>query len=287
MKIEIENLQVPVRGLHAPVTIYHITDSHLCLWDDRDHPALQEFARTRDHMFSNGHPGMLEACFREMLRIAQDGDGVILTGDIIDFPGAANVDAFADCLKENHLPLLYTYGNHDPSSHMFSAEDEPARLANLARLKELLPTDPVYDHLDVGGIRFVGLDNADRQFSPEQFQKLQADLASGLPVILCMHIPLYAPTLYEPTWNFWRSAGLMGLPEDRIPGGAADPRKLAPDETTRAALALLRNSPNFAGVLAGDVHFSHNSEVCPGVGQYVGANGAMRFMRRIRFVPMA
>jgi len=278
VKIEIENLQVSVRGLPAPVTIYHITDSHLCLWDDRDHPALQEFARTRDQMFSNGHPGMLEECFREMLRIAQDGDAIILTGDIIDFPGAANVDTFADCLKENHLPLLYTYGNHDPSPHMFSAEDEPARLANLARLKEFLPTDPVYDHLDIGGIRFVGLDNGDRQLSPQQLEKLTEDLSCDMPVVLCMHIPMFTQSLYEPTWNFWRSAGLFGRTEGVAP-------EFLPNETTRAGLELLKNSPNFAAVLAGDIHFSHDDDLAPGLRQYVGANGAMRYMRRIRFVP--
>jgi len=283
VKIEIENLQVSVRGLPAPVTIYHITDSHLCLWDDRDHPALQEFARTRDQMFSNGHPGMLEECFREMLRIAQDGDAIILTGDIIDFPGAANVDALAECLQENHVPLLYTYGNHDHDTYIFGPAHESARQANLARLKEILPTDPVYDHLDVGGVRFVGLDDTAYQISAEQTEKLRVDLACGMPVVLCMHIPLYAHGLYEPTCNFWRSPLLTGLPPHAVPDQTAYPLQPTPD--TQAAVSLLQEAPALAAVLAGHVHFSHDDDLYPGVRQYVGANGAMRYMRKIQFVP--
>ena len=91
MNISLETLRVPIKGIRTTVTIYHITDSHLCEWDQRDHPALQAHGRIRDDMFSNSHPGMLKACFREMLRIAQDGDAIILTGDIIDFPGAASI----------------------------------------------------------------------------------------------------------------------------------------------------------------------------------------------------
>ena len=284
MQPAVESICVPLKGLSAPLTVCHITDSHLCECDARDHEALQAYARQREDMFTRRHPGILTKRLREMIRLSQDADILVLTGDIIDFPSAANADALAECLEENHIPLLYTYGNHDKNPYLFE-ENEAALQRNLAHLRSILPDDPTYAHLDAGGVRFVGLDDSLYQISPVQTEKLKADLSCGLPVVLCMHIPLYASTLYEPTCAVWHSPLLTALPEELLPNEGMDHDALPAAQSTRAAVELLQNSRALSAVMAGHIHFSHDDVLYPGVIQHVCANSAEVCMRRIQFVP--
>ena len=284
MTITEQIITAPIRGIERPVTVCHITDSHVSLCDGRDDERLNDHARERDGMFSNGHEGALEKALFGMADRARDADAVIFTGDIIDFPSKANIDLMRRMFAASSSPCLYCFGNHDYSVP-WQSRAEALDNQKMPDLLAALPNDPTCARLDVGGIRFVGVDNSLYQFSPAQVEALRADLSAGMPVVLCMHIPLYSPTLYEPTLNFWRTPCLTGVPEALLPPGAADGGDLPMTEVTRAGMELLAQSRNLAAVLAGHIHFTHDDEIFPGVRQYSCANGAMGFMRRIRFVP--
>ena len=282
MTITEQKVRVPVRGLEAPCTVCHITDSHVSQCDGRDDETYNAHARVRDGMFSNGHPGALKAALMEMVGRADDADGVIFTGDIIDFPSRANLDALSEALTAVKPPCLYVYGNHDDSAPWEEAERHRENRHMFAGLPGLqAPAD--YARMDINGLRFIALDNSDYQISPEHAAALERDLMDGLPTVLCLHIPFYAPTLYEPTYNFWLTPCLTGVPEDMLP--ERDRAELAMDGDTRRALDMLRNSPSLRCVLAGHLHFTHDDVLWGDVRQYTCANGAMGFMRRVEFVP--
>ncbi len=284
MTVTEQTIRVPMPGLDRPVTVCQITDSHVSLADERDDDQYNAHARVRDGMFSNGHPGALEAALLDMIDRARDADAVVLTGDIIDFPSRANLDFLSRAFTHVSPPCLYIFGNHDYRAPWMT-DEEAAEARDLFSALPGLHNAPDYAVLDVHGLRLIGLDDSQCQVSPEHLSALTRDLAPGGPSALFVHAPLYAPTLYEPDINFWRTCGEMGFPAHLFPEQAdkSDLRLAAP--ATRDALTLLRTSPGLHAVVAGHLHFTHDDPLWPGATQYTCANGAMGFMRRLVFTP--
>lgn len=71
------------------------------------------------------------------------------------------------------------------------------------RLKPLYQgKNPLMAAHDVHGIRFVAIDNSNYEVLPDQLKFFHSQVSSGVPLVLLMHIPLYAPG---------RSASAVGI----------------------------------------------------------------------------
>ncbi len=63
--------------------------------------------------------------------------------------------------------------------------------------KRLLPlyqgNHPLMAAYDIKGIRFLAIDNSTYQINEEQLAFFEEQVSSGIPLVLLVHIPMYAP----------------------------------------------------------------------------------------------
>jgi hypothetical protein len=157
---------------------------------------------------------------------------------------------------------------------------------------------------DVGGLRFVGVDNSHYQVSAAQHAVLVealklAQRPAGGPVaavVLMVHIPLHSADLLASMAAAGRDSG------DAVCGNPASPAH-PPLASTAAFLETVRTSTNLACVLSGHLHSSQAQCLwgewradrpgdrtplpCHGCMQYVVDGGCYGGYRLLSFAPLA
>jgi len=268
-------------GIREPIRIVMIADTHLFLDDERGEPYREFSARmarayNRTTHVRTGGPTNPAASFEEALRIAREreADLIALAGDIFSFPSEAAIDWALQRLNASGLPYLYTAGNHD-----WHYEGMPGPLEDLhahwtgRRLRPLYQgQDPLMGVRQVKGLRVVGIDNSTYGIQPEQLAFFRAQAATGMPLILLVHIPLYAPGrpvsfgCGHPEWG--AASDKNAVLERRPPWPEAG--------HTAVTMAFHRevfNTPNLLGVLAGHIH-RPSLDIVNGVPQVVAEANA-------------
>ena len=186
----------------TPTRIFHITDTHLSLDDQRGEP-FQEFsgrmaaAYQRNIHFQTGEELTTKQSFEQTLDLAkkQGADFLALTGDIFSFPSEAAIEWTFQKLNETGIPFAYVAGNHD--WHYEGMEGSSQQLRETWANKRLKPmyqgNHALYAAYDFNGTRFVCIDNSTFEILPEQLDFFKMQVKSGIPLILMMHIPLFMP----------------------------------------------------------------------------------------------
>lgn len=273
--------------------ILMLADSHLFTDDPRGVP-YREFsgrmakAYNQTRHFQTGEPTHPEAAFEATLALAQKQEVslVALVGDIFSFPSEAAVEFALSRLQASGLPFFYTAGNHD-----WHYEGMPGSLEELRhtwihrRLQPLYQgADPLFHARDVNGVRFVAIDNSHYEILPVQLEFLRAQVASGQPFILCVHIPLYAPGRSvgfgcgHPDYHARNDRNHTLERRPRWPESGHTPTTLAFHRETFAA-------PNLLGILAGHIH-RPSLDIVQGVPQVVAEANATGGYLLAEFLPL-
>jgi hypothetical protein len=276
--------RIEVPGLRHPVSLFHLTDCHLALADDRDPEAAGEVVRSQG-VFRPLTPGGVDPweVFAAALARAREEavDAIVLTGDVLQIPSRAGVEALERSLRATGLPWVYALGNHDwwfPHLEWSTA----TRRAHHPRFGPVAGHAPAHQSRWLHGLRLVTLDNSTYQLDPEQVEFLERELAAGEPCLLCTHIPAYLPGLAPAVVERWGAPIMVGAP-----GWTAQTRArwcTGEDEPgTRRFGQLLAAGPpaHLVGIACGHVHLAHADPVAPGVVQYVtqaGFEGGYRVM---------
>jgi predicted phosphodiesterase len=219
--------------------------------------------------------------FNEVLQMAleDEADLLALTGDIFSFPSEAAIEWALERLNETAIPYIYIAGNHD--WHYEGMEGSSQSLREEWTRKRLAPlyqgNDPMMASYKVNGLNVVVIDNSTYEIQPEQLDFFHQQAGSGLPLILMMHIPLYAPGRSmgygcgNPDWN-----------ADSDKGYEIERRRKWPEQghtqTTMDFVSEVFATPDLIGVFAGHVH-SQTVDVVKGIPQFVaGANATGAFL---------
>jgi predicted phosphodiesterase len=283
--------QLPVRGgfalddhrvrffspaVQSPFKVMIIADTHLFRDDargeeHRPYSARMARAYNETRHFKTGEPTNPEAGLVEALRLAQEAKValVALVGDLVSFPSLAAIEWVGERLAEAGLPSLYVAGNHD-----WHYEGMPGTIEELRRTwieERLRPLyqgqHPLMTVREIQGVRFVALDNSTYEILPEQLEFYRAQVRTGQPLVLLVHIPLYAPG---------RSVGFgCGHPQ----WGAATDRNFEIErrprwpetghtEVTRTFHREVFSTPNLLGICAGHIH-RPSLDVQHGIPQFV------------------
>ena len=180
-----------------------ITDSHFTLIDGRD-DAYRGHAKRA--MQWPGKEKDFDAALERSR--AWGAEVVMLTGDIFTFPSYANIEFVERKMKGCGMKWVCIAGNHDWHFEGVKGTDNEQRAEWIRRLTPLYQgADPLMSSYEIGGVRFVSIDDSTYQLFPEQVEFLRKELAKGDPTCLFMHIPLYLPTrpnLYtvgNPDWG--------------------------------------------------------------------------------------
>lgn len=248
-----------ISGLHLAksLRILWLSDAHLSLDDERGVP-FTEYS----HRMAGGY-GQAKTHFDEIIAKATPGayDYIVCTGDMVSFPTEAGVDYLIEKLNATGVPWAYTCGNHDwhyegmeGTEEALRAEWAPKRLGRLFQGR-----NPWSQAIDLPGVRLVLIDDSDCEILPEQLAFWREQVASGLPLMLMMHIPIYVPgrdpvnfSVGHPDWNAstdlnWKIERRLQWPDT----GHTDTTMTFCDEVAAA--------PNLVGIFTGHVHFLSQS----------------------------
>jgi 3',5'-cyclic AMP phosphodiesterase CpdA len=269
-----------------------IADTHLFTDDERGEPYREYSERmarayNRTSHFQTGEPTNPEESFERSLAIARESEAdlVALLGDIFSFPSEAAVEWARRRLEEAGLPYIYVAGNHD-----WHYEGMPGTLEELRATwieKRLLPLyrgdNPLMAVREVKGVRFVAIDDSYYEILPEQLEFFRRQVATGEPLILLMHIPLYAPGRsvgYGCGHPDWRAETDRNWQLERRPRWPEEGHT----ETTMAFHREVFTAPNLLGVLAGHIH-RQSLDVMNGVPQFVADANATGAYLSVEFAP--
>ena len=184
--------------------------------DDRGIP-FQEYsnrmakAYNQTTHFKNRKKTNPNECFENTLTYAKEikADLIALVGDIFSFPSELAIEWVLSKLDETGIPYVYVAGNHD--WHYEGMSGNLDLLRNTWINKRLLPlyqgNNPLMAAYDIKGIRFLAIDNSTYEINKDQLEFFSSHADSGLPLVLLVHIPMYAPGKKisygcgNPNWN--------------------------------------------------------------------------------------
>ncbi len=276
-----------------PVKLLFVADTHLFRDDDRGAPYREFSGRmakgyNQTKHFRTQNTTNPEACFEETLETAKSAgvDAVVLAGDIVSFPSEAAIEWVMARLEQTGVPWLYTAGNHD--WHYEGMEGSSAELRSAWIEKRLLPLyekrDPMMSALEVAGVKVLVIDNSTYEILPEQLEFFRQQAASGQPMVLCVHIPLYAPGrpvgfgCGHPDWG---EAADKNFAIERRPKW----RERHTDTTMEFHREVFA-APNLLGVFAGHTH-RLSLDVLNGIPQVVAGANATGAHLLVEVLPMS
>ena len=173
--------------------------------------------------------------------------------DVFDYVSGANVRFFEMEMADLPMPFLAVCGNHEsegfiPEDCLFAKVRNPVQI------------------LDLGEVILAGFDDSRRQITPAQNAKLREILALGKPVIIAMHIPI----MTEGNWRVLLECGdYFRLNHPDV------------DTATLEFIEILKeNAGQIVAVLAGHLHFPDDSEIAPGLPQFVSSQGILGCINR-------
>lgn len=275
------------------IKVVHIADTHLFKDDERGIP-YQEFSDRMAKAYNqtthfktriNTNP---EEAFEQTLAFAKEvnADVITLIGDIFSFPSEAAIEWVLSKLKETGIPYIYVAGNHD--WHYEGMEGSLESLRDTWIEKRLLPlyqgNNPLMASYTIKGIRFVAIDNSTYQINEEQLAFFSAQVASGVPLVLLVHIPMYAPGKKmsfgcgNPNWS---ASTDRNFELERRPKWPASGHT----QTTLNFHKSVFSAPNLLGIFAGHVH-QNSIEMIKGKTQIVADDNASGGYLDINFLPM-
>lgn len=281
-----------VAGLREPVKIFMLADTHLFRDDERGEPFRQYSGRmaraynTTRH-FQKGTVTNPEESFERALQMAKDSnaDVLALLGDIFSFPSEAAIEWVMERLNRSGLRYFYVAGNHD--WHYEGMEGTSIELRKTWIQKRLLPLyqgkDPMMAAYDVKGITLVVIDNSVVEILPEQLEFLRAHIKTDKPLLLMMHIPMYAPGRNV---NFGCGNPEWGAATDR--NYKVERRLQWPEaghsKTTMDFHKEAFSAPNLLGIVTGHIH-SQSIDIINGIPQFVADDNASSAFLDIRLFP--
>lgn len=282
---------------HSPLIterfdVVMLADTHLAIDDEREDPFRKysdrmtgAYRQTRNVMTGNA-TNPRESFQQTLARAVQDKPALVaLVGDILSYPSEAGVEWVSQHIEQAGLPYIYTAGNHDWHYEGMPGSSQQLREAWInRRLSSLYQgADPMMSSRELHGVRFVAIDNSTYEILPEQLRFLQAELATGKPIVLLIHIPLYAPgrtVSYgcgHPDW------GASTDPSYRVERRPQWP-ETGHSKTTFDFHHEVFAADNVLGVLAGHVH-RQSLSVINGVPQVTAEMNAAGGWLDLQFAP--
>ena len=263
------------------IKVVHIADTHLFMDDDRGIPYTEFSNRMAKAYNQTTHFKTREKttpmeCFENTLAYAKEvnADVITLVGDIFSFPSELAVEWVKSKLEDIDIPYIYVAGNHDWHYEGMSGKLDTLRDTWIDnRLLSLYQgNNPLMAAYDIKGIRFLAIDNSTYEINDEQLAFFSEHAASDMPLVLLVHIPMYAPGkgisfgCGNPNWNAStdRNYKLEKRPRWPVTGHT---------KTTFNFYDEVFNSPNLLGIFTGHIH-KNSIEIINGKPQIVSDDNA-------------
>lgn len=269
-------------GAEKPFAVLHISDTHLCESYDDEGEVTLKLREVRRRTFGGRQE---EALVDSIAWAKRNVDYVLHTGDLIDFQSRANFD-----LVKKHFgdAMFGALGNHEFARHMWLAEEKEPKTEEWkdrtrAKLDEVFPFDVVLHSQVVNGVNFVTLDDVYGTVTERQVERFRAEVAKGLPIVLCMHVPFFTDDIWRATTQFWaRSGSRFG--DAAVPPRKGDYQRQSEDPVTRDFIAYLRKEPLLKAILAGHEHVTIQDRFSETADEYIVGGNFLFAAREVLFI---
>jgi predicted MPP superfamily phosphohydrolase len=268
-------------GLEKPFSVLHISDTHLTAAYDHENEKKRELRENRTTNFG----GRQEEALRDTLDWAkQYVDYVVHTGDLIDWHSEANFDLVKKYFGEG---VIGSMGNHEFSTDMWLSdpkeEQTEAYKDNTRDLLQSVYPFNIFLYSQVAhGVNFVTLDNVYGYVTDKQVKLFIKEVAKGLPIVLCMHVPFFTDNIWRATVRFWTDKGQLTYRE--LPKPTGDYMRQTEDHVTRDFIQYLRNEPLLRCILAGHEHITVEDQFSPTCREYLVAGNFLFHGREVLFI---
>lgn len=265
--LHLHNYKIEAKGIKKKI-IYQFSDVHLTEYDHLSDEKETESAISFTQIWikqrlvfadNHGDPYNKEelqtarAYFAELLAVANEGDVLVMAGDICHDLSGANLRALEADMKNLQIPYMYVLGNHEsiddiPDGHLLEKAKAPVQI------------------LELEDMLIFGLDNSLQTVTREQNESLKNALLGEKPLLIVMHTPI---TTEGNKADIERYGGHFRFNYEG-----------APEEVLEFVEILKQNASKILAVLAGHLHFASNSEIAPGLMQYVSSQGVLGHINR-------
>lgn len=258
--IILHKFNIPVKGVKKK-TIYHFSDTHLTEYDSLSDAAEKEKAIKQTAAWENVRYSFISAYnepftdaqkitgkehFENLIKLASEGDAVVMAGDILDYVNGANLRIAEKGFASLKCPFISVCGNHEKA-------DQIPETGAVSVMKKDVQT------IEFDDLIIIGFDNSKRIITENQLNALADTLKKGKCTVIALHIPI----MTEDNEEALRRAGeYFQLNYDGCP-----------EENIRFIELIKENSALVAAVLAGHLHFNNISHITEGVTQYVSSQG--------------
>ncbi len=258
--IILHKFNIPVKGVKKK-KIYHFSDTHLTEYDSISDTAEKERAIKQTAAWENVRSGFASAYnepyeeahkisgkehFENLIKLASDGDALVMAGDILDYVSGANLRIAEKGFASLECPFISVCGNHE------KPEDIPETGAVSVMKKDV-------QTIEFEDLIIIGFDNSKRNITEKQLNALADTLKKGKTVIIAFHIPIMTDGNRE---ALLKAGEYFRLNYDGCP-----------KENIKFIDMIKENASQVAAVLAGHLHFNNISEITEGVTQYVSSQG--------------
>ena len=147
--------------------------------------------------FKTGEKTNPKKAFKQAITFAKESnaDVITLVGDIFSFPSELAIEWVLSEIEAIGIPYIYIAGNHD--WHYEGMDGSLDSLRDKWIEKRLIRlyqgNNPLMAAYDIKGIRFLAIDNSTYEINNKQLNFFSKHVESGMPLVLLIHIPMYAP----------------------------------------------------------------------------------------------
>ena len=246
-------------GLKKPVGFLHITDTHILNEDNLAREKyLEEFVEYAD----------------------KNNLTIIHTGDFVTFFEDESLDIVKKCFGEREY--IFSIGNHDYCRVGEAGMDVGNVARNGAELAKNFKSDLEFSTKIINGeLNVVTLNNAFFRIESHLLDRLKAEVKKGLPIILCMHVPFFAPDYAEKRFAVDGCAHLLCPPDEYVEKYPKHCKFEKADKETDEAAEYIKNEPMIKVILAGHTHMNYENSFESGAIQLSTAAGYDGFAREI------
>ena len=254
-------------GLKKPIKILHVTDTHVSLEDSG-------VSYPHHKAFGEKNKGYIDYFLQAIAYAKANAMPILHTGDLINFLSQANLDYVKEQLSD--VDYMMAAGNHDFCQVVgYHLEDYDYKWKNIKKIAPYVKSNLYFDSKIIGGVNIVTMDDSYYTISDGQTEMLRAESAKGYPILLCMHVPIFEPSLADAVMAEGHPCAYVTAPTEEYLKKYSEDRRVqqTPDAATLRAVDYIKKEPLIKAVLTGHTHINFEAELASGMIQLnTGAN---------------
>lgn len=247
-------------------------DTHLVDYDEREAPYRQYSTRMHASYSDPAHKIItadadLQQYFRNFIAMAvtENASAMFSLGDLFSYPSEYAIEWVQSAVSGTSIPFYLINGNHDWHYEMSPGTPDQIR-ENWTdkRLSVLYPegVDPMCYSVEIDGIRFVLIDDSTDEVKLKQLEFIRTEIATGKPIVLLMHVPMYAKgrsygwSLAYPSWRYNTAPSKNYFDKTYFEGEYARSNPMHTN-VTKSFYNEVLSADNVIACIAGHIHASY------------------------------